>query len=62
LQLYLDDRSSIVKTFALQALTDLSQNDDALRAKVKQLLEAAVHSGTPAMRARARNLLKKFPA
>src|SRR5580692_2418913 len=48
---YLEDRSSIVKTFALQALTDLAQNDAAMRPKVKQLLEEAVQSGTPAMRA-----------
>jgi hypothetical protein len=55
---YLDDRSSIVKTFALQALADLSQNDATLRGNLKQLLEQAVQSGTPAMRARARKLLK----
>jgi len=61
LQLYLEDRSSIVKTFALQGLVDLSQNDASLRIKVKQLLEQAVQSGTPAMRARARNLLKRYP-
>jgi hypothetical protein len=62
LQRYLDDRSSIVKTFALQGLTDLAQNDTALRPKVKLLLEEALRFGTPAMRARARHLLKKFPA
>src|SRR5271169_2022118 len=38
---YLNDRSSIVKTFALQALSDLAQNDPNLRPKVKLLLEAA---------------------
>src|SRR5271169_5182886 len=57
LQHYLDDCSSIVKTLALQGLADLSQNDAALRSKVKELLEQAVQSGTPAMRARARKLL-----
>jgi hypothetical protein len=57
---YLEDRSSIVKTFALQALTDLAQNDVAMRPRVKQLLEDALQSGTPAMRARARHLLKKY--
>ena len=62
LQHYLDDRSSIVKTFALQGLADLSKNDTALRTNVKHLLEDALQSGTPAMRARARHLLKKFPA
>lgn len=59
LQHYLDDRSSIVKTFALQALFDLAQNDSASCESVRQLLEAALHTGTPAMKARARNLLKK---
>jgi hypothetical protein len=59
---YLKDRSSIVKTFALQGLVDLSQNDAALRLKVKKLIEEAVQSGTPAMRARARILLKKYSA
>jgi HEAT repeat protein len=58
---YLEDRSSIVKTLALQALAELAQNDAAMRPKVKQLLEEALQSGTPAMRARARNLLKKSP-
>jgi hypothetical protein len=62
LQRYLDDRSSIVKTFALQGLADLSQDDAPLRTKVKHLLEDALRSGTPAMRARARHLLKKLPA
>jgi hypothetical protein len=59
LQNYLDDRSSIVKTFALQGLADLAGNDAGLRDKVQELLEDAVQSGTPAMKARARKLLKK---
>ena len=59
LQRYLDDRSSIVRTFALQGLAELARNDLALLSKVKQLLEAALQSGTPAMKARARKLLKK---
>jgi hypothetical protein len=61
LKRYLDDRSSIVKTFALQGLADLSENDASLRDKLKQLLEDAVQSGTPAMKARARKLLKTHP-
>ncbi|HKN76782.1 MAG TPA: hypothetical protein VJW94_16505 [Candidatus Acidoferrum sp.] len=59
---YLNDRSSIVKTFALQGLADLARDNAALRGNVKQLLEDAVQSGTPAMRARARKLLKKSPS
>ncbi len=61
LQRYLDDRSSIVKTFALQGLSDLPQDEPALRSKVKHLLEDSVRSGTPAMRARARKLLIRAP-
>jgi hypothetical protein len=57
LECYLDDRSSIVKTFALEGLADLARSDVALGPKVKQLLENAVHRGTPAMKARARKLL-----
>jgi len=59
LQRYLEDRSSIVRTFALQGLADLARNDDALHRKVKQLLEDSMQSGTPAMKARARKLLKE---
>jgi hypothetical protein len=59
---YLGDRSSLVKTFALQGLADLARSDPSLRAKVKQLIENAVQSGTPAMKARARKLLKEYPA
>jgi hypothetical protein len=58
---YLEDRSSIVKTFALQGLADLARSDAGLRGKVKQLFEDAVQSGTPAMKARARKLLKNYP-
>jgi hypothetical protein len=61
LQRYLDNRSSIVKTFALQGLFDLYRNDAGMRPNVKQLLEDAVQSGTPAMKARARKLLKNLP-
>lgn len=63
LQRYLDDRSSIVKTFALQGLADLARDDSVgVHGKLRLLLEQAVQSGTPAMKARARKLLKKYPA
>jgi hypothetical protein len=58
---YLEDRSSMVKTFALQGLTDLLGNNLARRSKVKQLLEEAAPSGTPAMKARARKLRRQLP-
>jgi len=60
LQLYLEDRSSIVRTFALQALTDLSQSDAALRPRVREILEQSTVTGTAAMKARARRLLKEL--
>jgi hypothetical protein len=58
LRRYLEDRSSIVKTFALQGLTELAAVDRSLLPEVREILEAAEHAGTPAMQARARKLLK----
>ena len=57
---YLEDRSSIVKTFALQGLTDLAKNDPDLRPSVVERLREAERSGTPAMRARSRKLLPRL--
>lgn len=54
---YLADESRIVRTFALQAIADLSQGDMKLRAVAKTLLRRAAASGSPAMKARARKLL-----
>jgi hypothetical protein len=58
LRRYLDDTSSIVKTFALQGLAELAKADPGLLSETREILEAAQHTGTPAMRARARKLLK----
>src|SRR5271168_4855142 len=46
---YLEDRSSIVRTFALQGLADLAQQEPSMRATVTDLLRESVRSGTPAM-------------
>jgi HEAT repeat protein len=54
---YLTDKSRIVKTFALQALSDLADGDVRLRGAVRRLLEEALRSGSPPMRSRARRLL-----
>jgi hypothetical protein len=54
---YLDDRSSIVKTSALQGLADLTDDDPRLRPKVIEVLREASRNGTPAMKARSRKLL-----
>jgi hypothetical protein len=55
---YLEDKSSIVKTFAMQALADLAQYDSRLRKRLVPILEFLTANGTPAMRARGRKLLK----
>ena len=57
---YLEDSSSIVKTFALQGLAEVAGDDPGLRSQARDLLEQAARSGTPAMRARARKLLRGF--
>jgi predicted thioredoxin/glutaredoxin len=62
LRRYLADSSSIVRTFSLQALTDLSDHDENLRKEIINLLRRAVRTGTPAMKSRARTLLKRIRA
>lgn len=60
LEAYLQDRSSIVKTFAMQGLADLSAQNASLRPEVTELIRSLTRSGTPAMRARGRHLLKQL--
>jgi hypothetical protein len=55
---YLQDRSSIVKTFAIQGLATLASTNPQLRAKILPLLHELTEVGTPAMRARGRKLLQ----
>jgi hypothetical protein len=54
---YLQDRSSIVKTFALQGLADLALVEPSIRPQVIDILHEATRGGTPAMKARSRRLL-----
>ena len=60
LKTYLEDGSSIVRTFAMQGLADLARQDAALLPCVTELIRALTRSGTPAMRARGRMLLKEL--
>ncbi len=60
LQSYIDDPSSIVKTCALQGLADLTRQDRSLLPEVVDLLRIHSRSGTPAMRARGRMLLRRL--
>lgn len=55
-----EDASSIVKTAALQGLSDLTRHDPALLPGVLDVLRIQGRSGTAAMRARSRILLKQL--
>ena len=57
---YLEDRSSIVKTFALQGLVDLVKDEPGIRSRVIDILRQATRHGTPAMKARSRKLLAQL--
>ena len=57
---FMHSRSSIVKTFSLQILADFAEIHPALRSRVAPLLWDALENGTPAMRARARKLMRKY--
>ncbi len=60
LQSYLADKSSIVKTFAMQGLADLTSQCASLHPVVTGLIRTLTRTGTPAMRARGRKLLQKL--
>ena len=60
LQIYLGDRSSIVKTFAMQGLADLALQDPALQPIVTELIRSLARTGTPAMHARGRKILRQL--
>jgi hypothetical protein len=60
LNTYLEDRSSIVKTFALQGLADLAQGDPTIQPTVVEILRDATRNGTSAMKARGRKLLLRL--
>jgi HEAT repeat protein len=57
---YLRDKSSIVKTFAMQALADFAATDPELQSRIKPLIEELTQVGTPAMRARGRKILRNL--
>ena len=57
---HLEDKSSIVKTSAMQAIADLASSHDELIPQLKQLLTTLTESGTPAMKARGRKLFAQL--
>jgi hypothetical protein len=60
LEKYLTDRSSIVRTSAMQAMADLAMKDKKLRSAVMKRLKELAATGTPAMKARGKKLLEMF--
>lgn len=59
---YLDDKGSIVKTAAMHGLATLTRHDPSLLSEVVDTLRVLSRSGSPAMRARGRILLKQLEA
>jgi hypothetical protein len=57
---YLDDKSKIVVTFALQALTDFAVADKTLKPHVMAVLEEFTRTGSPAVKNRGRKLIQKL--
>jgi len=55
---YIDDRSRIVRTFAMQALFDLAKDDPSSRRRLVPLLNDLARNGSPAVRARAGKLIR----
>jgi len=54
---YLKDESSIVKTFAMQALTDIAMQDSDYVDNVRNVVKRLVKNGTPAMKSRGKKLM-----
>lgn len=57
---YLEDHSRIVKTFAMQGLTDLAIQEHRLRAPVRRLISSLTRIGSPSMKSRGRKLLSRL--
>lgn len=57
---YLRDPSAIVRVNALEALASLARGDAELEEKARRRLMAALESGRPSEKARARKLLGRF--
>jgi hypothetical protein len=57
---YLNDKSKIVKTLAMQALADLAEREARLRPQVSKLLAELTETGSPAMKSRGQKLLNRL--
>jgi hypothetical protein len=54
---YLEDDSRIVKTFAMQALTDIAVQDNSYAEKVRGIVKNLMKNGAPSMMSRGKKLL-----
>ena len=59
---YLKNHSRIVKTFAMQGLTDLTKQDPELANSVRPLISSLTRRGSPSMKSRGRKLLLQLRA
>ncbi len=57
---YLTDTSNIVKTFSMQALADLAEQDTSLRQEVLRLLKIQTKTGSPAVKNRGNKLIQRL--
>ncbi len=57
MQSFLEDESSIVKTFAMQALTDIAMQDSSYVNRVRNQVKRLMEEGSPAMKSRGNKLL-----
>jgi len=57
---YLKDKSKIVQTFSMQTLADIAERDQRYRPRVISVLKDLTGSGSAAVKARGRTLLKKL--
>jgi hypothetical protein len=62
LRRYLRDKSRIVKTFAMQSLTDLAMQDPKLTNLVRPFISSLTRTGSPSMKSRGRKLLLQLSA
>ena len=60
LLIYTNDRSSIVKTFAMQALHDLALTNPELAEEALLHIRELIAIGTPAMKARGKKLIRSL--
>ncbi|MBX7146813.1 MAG: hypothetical protein K1X44_05840 [Alphaproteobacteria bacterium] len=57
---FLKDQSKIVRTFALQALTDIALQDPIYIQETINIVKNALQKGSPAMKSRAKKLIKQL--